>query len=175
MISNQAGHWFAGLRQDYLVALQYLFDEGGEFSLGLRDVADDHMDHDNISLVWSGLVRMASTLARALQMLIQMPQAGELPGEPGRAWRARRAARAEIAAAGEGRLRDHGGAPRAGFVNALPPGQLLVHPEIEPHRLHLTTAAAVAGARPSHLRSNRSLTVAALIGAATVRERLSDG
>src|ERR1019366_1842729 len=56
VISDQASHWFAGLRQDYLVALQYVFDEGGEFSLGLRDVADDHMDQDNISLVWSGLV-----------------------------------------------------------------------------------------------------------------------
>src|ERR1035441_4467271 len=68
-----------------------------------------------------GAHQTASTLARGLQVLIQMPQAGELPGEAGRTRGERRAPRAEIAAPEEVRLRDHGRAHRAVFVSALRP------------------------------------------------------
>src|ERR1035438_3893192 len=63
-----------------------------------------------------------SALARVLQVLIQMAEAGELAGEAGSARGARGAARAEIAAAEEIAPGDHGGAHRAVLVGALRPG-----------------------------------------------------
>src|ERR1035441_7589127 len=79
-----------------------------------------------IAQIWSGLgwatPEAESTLTRGLQVLIQMAQAGELPGEAGSARRARGAARAEIAAAEEVAPGDHGGTHRAVLVGALRPG-----------------------------------------------------
>src|ERR1019366_5138639 len=60
--------------------------------------------------------------ARGLQVLIQMAQAGELPGKAGRARGTRGAARAEIAAAGGIAPGDHGGAHGTVLVSALRPG-----------------------------------------------------
>src|ERR1022692_2652455 len=54
VISDEAGHWFSGLGQDDFVSLAHLFDEGGEFRLGLGDVADNHVHQDSTDLVWSG-------------------------------------------------------------------------------------------------------------------------
>ena len=84
-----------------------------------------------------------SPLARQLQMLVQMSQAGELTGELRRTRRARRTPRAEITPSEEIAPGDYGGAQRPVFVRALRPRELLVHPEIEPHRLHLTPQGQV--------------------------------
>src|ERR1035438_7105485 len=78
-----------------------------------------------IAQIWSGLVWSVgakSAPARGLQVLIQVPEAGELAGAADSAGGPRRAARAEIAAAEEIALRNHGGAHWAVLVSALRPG-----------------------------------------------------
>jgi hypothetical protein len=78
-------------------------------------------------------------LAALFELLVDMTEAGELPGELGARARARFAARMKVLAAKEVAERDYGRAHRAVLVGALRPGGVLIEPEIEAH------AAMVSG------------------------------
>jgi len=69
----------------------------------------------------------------ALQVLIEVPQAGELAHEGSIPGRTRRTSSREIAASEKIGLRDYGAAHRPVLISALRPRQLLVHPEVEAH------------------------------------------
>jgi len=85
-------------------------------------------------LQWRRLLAAASLF----KLLINVSEAGELPGEFSSCARTGLASRMKILAAKEVAERDDGRTHRAIFVSALRPGGVLIEPEIEAHMTMVT-------------------------------------
>ena len=79
--------------------------------------------------------------AAALEVLVEVSEAGKLTRVLGTAGRLQFASGTEIAAAEEVRSRDHGSPHRSIFVGALRPGQIVVNPQVETHKPQFTAGS----------------------------------